>query len=294
MSKNKKELFSGAATAIITPFSGEKIDYRAFGNLIDFQIEGGIETIVVAGTTGEASSLSYAELEDIFSFACERTKGKAKIIAGCGCNNTERSAEIARTAEWCGCHGLLAVTPYYNRPTAKGLVEHFTKIADSVNLPLVLYNVPSRTGTNMGVEVYRELASHPRIVGIKEASGNISLAADILSELGDDFDVYAGNDDMTVPIMALGGRGCISVLSNLLPVEVGKLCKMCLEGEIAAAGQLQLDLIPIIRALFKETNPIPIKYALSRLGFCEERYRLPICPPTDSTATLIAMILGTL
>ena len=294
MSKNKKELFSGAATAIITPFSGDKIDYKAFGNLIDFQLDGNIETIVVAGTTGESAALSYGELEELFSFACERVKGKAKIIAGCGCNNTERSIEIARTAEWCGCHGLLVVTPYYNRPTAVGLVEHYTKIADSVNLPIILYNVPSRTGTNMGVEVYRELAAHQRIVGIKEASGSISLAADILSEFGEDFDVYAGNDDITVPIMALGGKGCISVLSNLLPVEVSKLCKMCLEGDVAAAGQLQLDLIPIIRALFKESNPIPIKYAMHRLGFCEPVYRLPLCEPSDETKNLIDLILNAL
>ena len=294
MSKNKKELFSGVATAIITPFSGEKIDYKAFGNLIDFQIDGGVETIVVAGTTGEASALSYGELEELFSFASERAKGKAKIIAGCGCNNTERSIEIARTAEWCGCKGLLAVTPYYNRPTVKGLVEHFTRIADAVNLPIILYNVPSRTGTNMGLEVYRELASNQRIVGIKEASGSIALAADILAELGEDFDIYAGNDDMTVPIMALGGKGCVSVLSNLLPVEVNKLCQMCLDGEIYAAGQLQLDLIPIIRALFAESNPIPIKYAMHRLGFCDLSYRLPLCEPSEETKATIDLILEAL
>ena len=294
MSKNKKELFVGAATAIITPFSADKIDYKAFSNLIDFQLDGGIETIVVAGTTGEGSALSYGELEELFSFACNHVKGKAKIIAGCGCNNTARSVDIAKTAEWCGCHGLLAVTPYYNRPTSGGIIEHYTKIVESVNLPIILYNVPSRTGTNMGLEVYRELAAHPRIVGVKEASGSMSLASDILAEFEDDLDLYAGNDDMTVPIMSIGGKGCISVLSNILPVEVTGLCKMCREGHFADAGKLQLDLIPIIRALFKESNPIPIKYALSHLGFCELSYRLPLCPPTEETANELNQILNIL
>ena len=291
MSKNKKELFFGAATALITPFCDGRIDYKAFGNLIDFQLDGGIETIVVAGTTGESAAFSYGELEELFSFACKCAGKKAKIIAGCGCNNTERSVEIARTAERCGCHGLLAVTPYYNRPTAKGLVEHYLCIADATELPLILYNVPSRTGTSMGLDVLRELAKHPKIVGIKEASGSISLAADILAELGDDLDLYAGNDDMTVAIMVLGGRGVVSVVSNLLPVEIDKMCKMCLEGDFTSAVRLQLDLIPIIRAMFKESNPIPIKYAMSHLGFCKEEYRLPLCSPTAETKELIDMIL---
>ena len=294
MSKNKKELFSGAATAIITPFCGDKIDYKALGGLIDFQLDGKIETIVVAGTTGEAPTLSQGELEELFTFSSEHTKGKAKIIAGCGSNSTEHSVEIARIAEWSGCAGLLAVTPYYNKPTAKGLIEHYLKIADAVNIPMILYNVPSRTGVNMGLECYRELAAHRQIVGVKEASGSISLATDILSEFGDDLDLYAGNDDMTVPTMALGGKGCISVLSNLLPLEVHELCRLCLENDFATAGELQLDLIPIIRALFEETNPIPIKYALSRLGFCELTYRSPLCPPSEETAKLIDSIINVL
>ena len=294
MSKNKKELFSGAATAIITPFSGKKIDYKALGGLIDFQLDGRIETIVVAGTTGEAPALSDSELEELFTFSAERVASKAKIIAGCGSNSTEHSVEIARIAEWSGCAGLLAVTPYYNKPTARGLVEHYLKIADAVNLPIILYNVPSRTGVSIGLDCYRELASHEQIVGVKEASGSISLAADILAEFGEDLDLYSGNDDMTVPIMALGGKGCISVVSNLLPLEVHELCRHCLEGNFAAAGELQLDLIPIIRALFKESNPIPIKYALSRLGFCELSYRSPLCPPSEETASLIDSILDVL
>ena len=294
MSKNKKELFSGAATAIITPFSGDKIDYKALEGLIAFQLDGKIETIVVAGTTGEAPTLSQGELEELFTFSAERAKGKAKIIAGCGSNSTEHSVEIARIAEWSGCAGLLAVTPYYNKPTAKGLVEHYLKIADAVNIPMILYNVPSRTGVNIGLECYRELAPHKQIVGVKEASGNISLVADILSEFGDDLDLYAGNDDMTVPTMALGGKGCISVLSNLLPLEVHELCRLCLDGDFATAGELQLNLLPIIRALFAQTNPIPIKYALSRLGFCELTYRSPLCPPSEETAKLIDSIIDVL
>ena len=294
MSKNKKELFWGVATAIITPFSGDRIDYKAFGNLIDFQIDGGIETIVVAGTTGEAPTLSYAELEELFSFSVSHTENRAKIIAGCGCNCTDRSVEIARTAKACGCHGLLTVSPYYNRPTLCGLINHYVKIADATDLPMILYNVPSRTGTNLTPDVYRSLAPHKSIVGIKEASGSISLAADILSEFGEDFDLYSGNDDMIVPIMSLGGKGCISVISNLLPAETQALCRACLEENFQRAATLQLDLIPIIRALFTETNPIPIKYALSRLGFCEPVYRLPLCQPTKATAELIDMILQSL
>lgn len=291
MSKNKKELFSGAATAIITPFSGGKIDYKAFGNLLDFQIDGGIKTVVVSGTTGESAALTYGELEELFGFACKHIGSEATVIAGCGCNNTERSVEIARTAEWSGCRGILAVTPYYNRPTERGLVEHYTKLADSVNLPLIVYNVPSRTGTNMGLDVLRELAEHPRIVGVKEASGSISLVADIIAELGDDLDVYAGNDDMTVSVMALGGRGVVSVVSNILPVEVEQMCCACLDGDFGEASERQLNLIPIIRALFKESNPIPIKYALSHLGFCKEEYRLPLCSPTEETKKLIDGVL---
>lgn len=294
MSKNKKELFVGAATALITPFSGENIDYKALGNLMDFQIDGGIDTLVVAGTTGEAPTLSYSELEELFSFSVSHTEGRAKIIAGCGCNSTDRSVEIAKTAKACGCHGILAVTPYYNRPTPCGLTEHYIKIADASELPIILYNVPSRTGTNIGMEVYRALASHPNIVGVKEASGSIAAAEDILTELGDDLDLYSGNDDMAVPIMVLGGKGCISVVSNLLPTETQAMCRACLDGNFKRAAELQLDLIPIIRALFSETNPIPIKYALSRLGFCEPIYRSPLCAPTPQTAELIGMILDVL
>ena len=294
MSKNKKSLFLGAATAIITPFSGDKIDYKALGNLIDFQTEGGIETIVVAGTTGEAPTLTYEELEDIFDFSVKRAKGKAKILAGCGCNCTSRATEIARIAEWCGCEGLLAVTPYYTRPTATGLIRHYLAIADSTNLPTVLYNVPSRTGLNISLDVYRELADHDKIVGIKEASGSIATAADILAELGEKLDLYTGNDDMIVPTMALGGKGCISVVSNILPVEIAKLCKLCLEGDFKTAAERQLDLIPIIRMLFAETNPIPVKYALYRMGFCALEYRLPLCAPTAETAKLIDDVLSVL
>lgn len=293
MSKNKKELFSGAATAIITPFSADGIDYKALDGLIEFQLDGGVRAIVVAGTTGEAPTLSYRELDELFDFSVKTANGRAKIIAGCGGNDTSRAVKMAKMAQKRGCDGVLSVTPYYNKPTERGTVEHFLRIAE-VGLPTILYNVPSRTGSSISLDAYGELAKHENIVGVKEASGNIGTVADILCEFADDLDVYAGNDDMTVPTMALGGKGCISVLSNLLPLEVSEFCRLCLEGNFAAASELQLNLIPIIRALFKETNPIPIKYALSRLGFCEERYRLPLCSPTESTATLIDMILGTL
>ena len=294
MSKNKKELFLGAATAIITPFYNGQIDYKALGGLIDFQLDGGIETIVVAGTTGEAPALTYAELEEIFAFSLSRAKGKAKIIAGCGCNNTERAVDIGRSAKEIGCDGLLAVAPYYNRPTPRGLVSPYLEIADKVELPLILYNVPSRTGVNIGLDVLKTLAVHPRIVGLKEASGNISFVAEVLAELGDELDIYSGNDDMIVPVMALGGKGCISVASNILPFEVKSLCQSCLDGCFDVARELQLGLMPLVRALFAESNPIPVKYALSHLGFCAEEYRLPMCPPSEATKRLVEGIVETM
>ena len=293
MSKNKKELFRGAATALITPFSDDGIDYKALDGLIDFQLDGGISALVVAGTTGEAPTLSYRELEKLFSFAADKTEGKAKIIAGCGGNSTERAKDIAIIAKKCGCDGILAVTPYYNKPSSLGLTRHFLELAE-VGLPTILYNVPSRTGVSIDMDCYRALAKHPLVVGVKEASGNISAVCDLLSELGDDLDVYTGNDDMTVPTMALGGKGCISVVSNLLPLETNELCRLCLEGRYAAASELQLALIPIIRAMFKETNPIPIKYALSKIGFCQPVYRLPLCPPTEKTAQIIDLMIKSL
>lgn len=294
MSKNKETLFEGAATAIITPFYKGKIDYKALGGLIDFQIDGGIETIVAAGTTGEAPSLSYTELEELFLFTVKRAGKRARVIAGCGCNNTERSVEVSKIAQDCGCAGILAVTPYYNRPTNAGLVTHYLSIAESVALPIILYNVPSRTGTNMGIDVLAALAKHPRIVGVKEASGNISFVAEVLAELGDELDIYSGNDDMIVPVMALGGKGCISVASNILPFEVKSLCQSCLDGCFDVARKLQLGLMPLVRALFAESNPIPVKYALSHLGFCAEEYRLPMCPPSEVTKRLVEGIVETM
>jgi 4-hydroxy-tetrahydrodipicolinate synthase len=294
MSKNKKTLFTGAATAIVTPFRDGKIDYKAFGSLMDFQIEGGIKTIVVAGTTGEASSLSYGELEELLGFAVGYADGRASIIAGCGCNNTERSIEVARIAQRYGCQGLLAVTPYYNRPTDVGITKHYTALADSTELPLLLYNVPSRTGVSLSLGVLSELSKHPKIIGIKEASGNISYAEDIICRFGDDLDLYAGNDDAALPIMAIGGMGVVSVVSNILPVEVASLCRACLDGDLALAGRLQTELIPVIRAIFAESNPIPIKYALSHLGFCAEEYRLPLCAPTKETKDLINSVIDSL
>lgn len=294
MSKNKKTVFSGAATALITPFCNGEIDYKALSGLIDFQIDGKIETIVIAGTTGEAPTITWREYEKLFKFATKYANGRAKIIAGCGTNSTRRSTEIAKIAYEGGCECVLAVTPYYNKPTNQGLVEGFIALADASPIPVILYNVPSRTGTNISMECYRELSRHENIVGVKEASGSISAVADILTEFGDDLDVYTGNDDMIVPTMSIGGSGAISVVSNILPFETGRLCKLCLNGSYKEAAELQLDLIPIIRALFKETNPIPVKYALSRLGFCLPEYRLPMCPPTDETKTFIDAVLSSI
>ncbi len=294
MSRNKKTVFTGAATALITPFCNGEIDYKALSGLIDFQIDGQIEAIVIAGTTGEAPTITWREYEKLFKFASKYANGKTKIIAGCGTNSTKRSIEISKIAYEGGCEAVLAVTPYYNKPTNAGLVEGFIALADASPLPVILYNVPSRTGTNIGKECYFELSRHENIVGVKEASGSISAAADIISEFGEDLDLYTGNDDMIVPTMSLGGKGAISVVSNLMPFEVGRLCKLCLEGNYKDAAELQLNLLPLIRVLFKETNPIPVKYALSRLGFCLPEYRLPMCPPTDETKSLIDAVLSSI
>ena len=289
MSKNKKTLFTGAATAIVTPFRDGKIDYKAFGSLMDFQIEGGIKTIVVAGTTGEASSLSYGELEELLGFAVGYADGRASIIAGCGCNNTERSIEVARIAQWYGCQGLLAVTPYYNRPTDVGITKHYTALADSTELPLLLYNVPSRTGVNLSLETLDRLGECERIVGIKEASDSLDrlVAISGIKSLS----LYSGNDSQIYPILSLGGLGVISVVSNLYPRETADICKYYFANDRDNSAKAQRTLLPVINALFLETNPAPIKYAMSKRGLCAPDMRLPMWLPTKVTRDKIDRVI---
>ena len=282
MSKLKQSIFTGAATAIITPFDKNGIDYTAFGNIIEEQIAGGIDAIVVAGTTGEASTLTHEEHCECIRYAVEKVEGRVPVIAGTGSNDTAYGIELSKYACEVGVDGLLLVTPYYNKATPKGLIQNFLATADATDKPIILYNVPSRTGCNITLPVYRELAKHERIVAVKEASGNLSAIAELFDECGDSYDIYSGNDDQIVPIMSLGGKGVISVLSNILPRETHDMTQFCLDGNFADAAALQLKYLKLINALFCEVNPVPVKTAMAELGKCAVDMRLPLCEMEDA------------
>ena len=277
MSKLKPSIFTGAATAIITPFKNGAIDYVAFAKILEDQIAKNIDAIVVAGTTGEAATLTHEEHCECIKFAVEKVAGRVPVIAGTGSNDTAYGIELSRYACDVGADALLLVTPYYNKATPKGLIKNFIDTAEATNKPIILYNVPSRTGCNISLPVYRELAKHERIVAVKEASGNISAIAELIAECGDSYDIYSGNDDQIVPIMSLGGKGVISVLSNIMPEETHTLTKLCLDGNFSAAASLQLKYLDLINALFCEVNPVPAKTAMAELGFCDIEMRLPLC-----------------
>ena len=282
MSKLKQSIFTGAATAIITPFDKNGIDYSTFGKLIEEQITGGIDAIVVAGTTGEASTLTHEEHCECIRYAVEKIEGRVPVIAGTGSNDTAYGIELSKYACEVGVDGLLLVTPYYNKATPKGLIQNFLATADATDKPIILYNVPSRTGCNITLPVYRELAKHERIVAVKEASGNLSAIAELFDECGDSYDIYSGNDDQIVPIMSLGGKGVISVLSNILPRETHDMTQFCLDGNFADAATLQLKYLKLINALFCEVNPVPVKTAMAELGKCAIDMRLPLCEMEDA------------
>ena len=277
MSKLKKSIFTGAATAIITPFKNGAIDYESFGKIIEGQISGGIDAIVVAGTTGEAATLTHEEHCECIKYVVEKVEGRVPVIAGTGSNDTAYGIELSQYACEVGADALLLVTPYYNKATPKGLIKNFLETADKTDKPIILYNVPSRTGCNISLPVYKELAKHERIVAVKEASGNISAIAELIAECGDSYDIYSGNDDQIVPIMSLGGSGVISVLSNILPKETHNLCKLCLDGNYPEAAKMQLDYLKLINTLFCEVNPVPVKTAMADLGMCDIEMRLPLC-----------------
>ncbi len=282
MSKFKKSIFTGAATAIITPFKNGKIDYVSFEKVIEDQIKGGIDGIVVAGTTGEAATLTHEEHCECIDFVVKQVNGRVPVIAGTGSNDTAYGIELSQYACEAGADALLLVTPYYNKATPKGLIKNFLETADKTNKPIILYNVPSRTGCNITLPVYKELAKHERIVAVKEASGNISAIAELIAECGDYFDIYSGNDDQIVPIMSLGGKGVISVLSNILPRETHELCQLCADGNFAEGAKMQLKYLKFINSLFCEVNPIPVKTAMAMLGYCTEEMRLPLCEMEDA------------
>lgn len=275
-------IFRGAATALVTPLTAQGIDYPQLGRLIDWQIGEGIDALVICGTTGEGSTLTDKEHRDAIAFSVERTAGRVPVIAGTGSNDTAYAIELTRFACEVGADACLVVTPYYNKATQNGLVAMYSAIADASTKPLILYNVPSRTGVGIQPATYRKLAEHPNIAAIKEANGNISAIVETRALVGDQLDIYSGNDDEIVPILSMGGLGVISVLSNLLPRETSQICHKFFAGDVAGAAKMQCQYLPLIRALFSEVNPIPVKAAMAAMGFCEDYLRLPLTPMEES------------
>jgi 4-hydroxy-tetrahydrodipicolinate synthase len=273
----KTPVFTGLATAIVTPFGDGGINYGKLAELIDFQITGGVDAIVVCGTTGESSTQSLDEHIEAVDFCVKHVAGRVKVIAGAGSNDTEAAVLLSREAEKSGADALLHVTPYYNKTTQRGLVLHFTRIADSVGIPLILYNVPSRTAMSISAETYAELSRHPNINGVKEASGNMPLAAAVIAACGGDLYVWSGNDNETVPLMALGAKGLISTSANVIPAQMTKLTHLCLEGDFAGASHLLYKYLDLMEKLFIEVNPIPVKTALNLMGMEVGEPRLPLC-----------------
>ena len=272
----KNTIFTGTATALVTPLDENGINYELFGKLVEFQINQGVNALVVCGTTGEASTLTDDEHRDAISFVSKTAAGRVPVIAGTGSNDTAYAIELSKHACEAGADALLLVTPYYNKATQKGLIRMFTEITEATDRPVILYNVPGRTGCNILPKTYRELAEHPRIVAAKEANGNLSSVAETISLCGDMLDIYSGNDDQIVPIMALGGKGVISVLSNIMPKKTAEMTSLMLKGKVKESAKIQIDLIPLINALFCEVNPIPVKAACAAMGLCKDYVRSPL------------------
>lgn len=287
----KKPVFTGACTALVTPFLGEAVNYPMLEQLLRRQLEAGIRAIVLCGTTGESATLSDVEKLAIIRRARGFLRDRCTVIAGTGSNDTEHAVSLSRLAQEAGADALLVVTPYYNKATPEGLVVHYTAIAAAVHIPVIVYNVPSRTGVDMPVEVCRELAKIPNIAGIKEASPDISKIARLRAECPPEFTIWSGNDDQATAVMALGGAGVISVVSNLFPEEVQSMAMAALDGDFDTASDLQLKLLPLIRALFREVNPIPVKAAMKRLGYDCGICRLPLTPPSRETVEILKKLL---
>lgn len=283
----KKVLFEGCATAIATPFTESGVNYEEFGRLINFQIEEGIDALVVCGTTGESATMTDEERKETYRFAVEKVAGRIPVIIGTGSNCTATAIELTRYAESIGADGVLVVTPYYNKATQAGLVEHYKAIASNTNLPIIVYSVPSRTGVNVLPETCLELSKIPNIVAIKEASGNLSQVAEIAALCGDNLTIYSGNDDQTLPILSVGGKGVISVLSNVAPKKASKMVHDYLNGNFEDAKKAQLDSISLVKALFCEVNPIPVKAALNMLGYNFGTPRLPLTQLSEKNMTAL-------
>lgn len=288
----KTPVFKGSCTAIVTPFNEHGIDFDRLKKNIDYQYENGSSALVVSGTTGENATLSRNEYEELVRFAIKENNRRMKIIVGVGSNNTQTALKNAEDARFAGADGILMVTPYYNKTSQKGLVEHFTYVADRVDIPMILYNVPSRTGIGISTESFKELAKHPNIVGVKEASGDLGVTAALASECGNDLYIWSGNDDNTIPMMSMGALGVISVASNIVPGAVSKLCQLCLEGNFAEATALYVKYARLFSALFIETNPIPVKTAMKLLGTDSGILRLPLTQMSEDNLIYLRKVLS--
>ena len=283
----KKTIFKGMASALVTPMNEKGVDYEAFGRFIDFQIENGINALVAVGTTGESATLEPEEKKEVIRFVVERAAGRVPVIAGTGGNNTAHVLESTKTACALGVDGVLVVTPYYNKATQNGLIAHYTAVADASSVPVILYNVPGRTGCNMLPKTVAKLAEHPNIVGIKEAAGNMAQMVELVSLCGDKIDVYSGEDALTVPMLAMGAAGTISVVSNVVPKLAVSMTDAFFAGDIKQAAAMQCKLLPLVNALFSEVNPIPAKAAVSAMGLCQDYLRMPLSPMEDGTRAVL-------
>lgn len=281
----KKTIFKGMATAMVTPMTQDGVDYEALGRFIDFQLASGINALVAVGTTGESATLTPEERKKVISFTIDRVAGRVPVIAGTGTNNTLHAIDYSVSAAQAGADALLVVTPYYNKATQNGLIAHFTAIADKVDKPIILYNVPSRTGCNLLPATVEKLAEHPNVAAIKEASGNMSQVVELFARCGDKIDVYSGEDGLTVPMLAMGGMGTISVLSNVIPKGAVEMTDAFFAGDLRKAAALQCRYLDLINLLFCEVNPIPAKAAVSAMGYGKEFIRLPLTPMEEGNRT---------
>ncbi len=285
-------VFRGVATALITPFTNEKIDIKGFEKLLDYQLECGVDAVVVLGTTGEPSTMSEEEKEQLISLAVGRLKGRMPVIVGAGSNSTAAAIRACRQAENLGADAILSVTPYYNKCTQSGLVKHYSALSESTRLPIICYNVPGRTGVNMTPATFLELAKLGNIAGIKEASGNMEQILECIRLLGSSAAVYSGDDSLTIPIMAMGGQGVISVASNVCAPYVVEMTRAFMRGDLQKASAMQRDMLPLVRALFCEVNPIPVKYAASLKGFCDGSLRLPLTEISEQNARSLKSVIA--
>lgn len=284
-------IFKGTATALITPFTRDGVDFESLDRILDDQLAGGVDAVVVLGTTGEPATMTMAEKRAVIEFAVKKLKGKLPVIVGTGANSTAAAVEMSVTAESLGADALLLVTPYYNKATQKGLIAHFTAVADAVHTPIICYNVPGRTGVNMLPATFAELAEHPNIAAIKEASGNMEQIEEAIRLAGDKAVVYSGDDGITVPVMAMGGMGVISVVSNAAPRFTSEMTSAFLSGDLKKAAKMQLEMLPFVRAMFCEVNPIPVKKAMQLRGLCNGILRLPLTEMTPENAAKLEKLM---